>query len=192
MPNRGLLPAIRTGVVTILLVLTVAVITYESGRATYYAWGFLQAVRGKFPDLEKPKDGLVERVTPVRAVGPDSAVSILDLSHASGLVFVFDATCLVCGRTLPRWLDLIADLPPSIPIYAIAPGRPTAQRAYWRGLESRVQPWVLERDSSVLALGAAATPTTIVLRDGHPLLSFRGPLDRGRQTQILAALGGAK
>ncbi|MFN8651401.1 MAG: hypothetical protein U0133_05810 [Gemmatimonadales bacterium] len=165
-----------------------AVITYETGRAAYYAWGFLQAVRGTFPDAEKPSGDLAARVAPVRAMGPDRSISTLDLSRTSGLVLVFDATCLVCGRTLPRWLDLIADLPPSVPIFAVAPGRPVAQQGYWRGLEDRVQPWVLERDSSVVALGATATPTTIVLRDGHPTLSFRGPLDRGRQAQILAAL----
>jgi hypothetical protein len=174
--------------VPLALTLMVGVTTYELGRSSYFAWGFLQAVRGVYPDQGEVSPAPSPSIGPLAVIGPDGALGTLDLSSANGLVLLFDANCQVCGRTVPRWLDLMTDLPSTVPVYAIAPGRAETQRGYWRGLESRVQSWILATDSAIVRFGVSSTPSTIVLRNGHPTLTFQGPLDRSRRALILASL----
>jgi hypothetical protein len=175
----------------LLIALLAGLVTYESGRAAYYGFEFLRASAGRNADHDTLPEGAPTRIQPFAVVAGDGVAHLLDLSHASGLVFIYDARCIVCGRTAPRWLELLDHLRgANLSVYAIASGPPSQEQLnYWAGLEERMGIAIVARDSTILEqFGTRSTPTTVVLDNGHPRLVFVGPLDRGRSRQVLSTL----
>lgn len=187
--------SVRAGILTRVLVLVgitglTGFGTYQAGRATYFGYGFIQAVLGGGVDEDTLPANSPEFTPRVEIATLEGERDTLDLSKASGLILLFDAGCVPCGRVAPRWLELMAELPRTEPrAIAIATGDLATQAPYWRALERWVQVAVVTRDSAVLSVfGTGATPTTMVLDRGRPRLIFVGPLDRARMRQLRLAL----
>ena len=115
------------------------------------------------------------------------APHVLDLSHQSALVLIFDDDCHYCDLNMPHWLELVVEAHRNhVPVYALARGDVNRESAYWRGLEHSVDIGsTLDSAALTDVFGATGTPYTVWVRRGHVAARMRGAIDAAHESWLI-------
>lgn len=153
-------------------------------------------------ELSAIRLGAFRAVSPAQSEGPGAMTfsalmganerRTIDLSGKSALILLYDDKCPACKDNMPRWMDLLVELrqrTPAVPVIAVSLDSLDRQHAYWSGLTHAVQ-LAQPTDSSVLSriLGTSRLPSTIVVRDGRPVVYHVGAVGDWRRDFLLRTL----
>ncbi|HEX2077983.1 MAG TPA: hypothetical protein VHG08_09745, partial [Longimicrobium sp.] len=116
-----------------------------------------------------------------RAGGP-----LAEIARAErAVVFVYTPDCSVCHANMANWIDLVGALRGgTVALYAVSPADTPAARAYWGGLERHVRVVIAAPAEVHRAFGVAATPATLLVRDGAVRGEIIGSLTAAARAQV--------
>lgn len=179
----------RTYAMGALRVIGVAATLWMGARTALFGFDLARIGAGSFAPPHRTAQAVGRLVHPITVRDSAGLTHRLDLGNGRALVLLFDHECRFCGLNMSRWLELLADLPRDVSVYALAIGDARTETAYFRGLHHRVQVYTFARDSSILEeFGTEWTPTTVAVVNGHVASVIDGVLAPVHQASVLSAL----